>query len=186
MGYYASGYLNPYVCYVFGNLLHWYKNETLAFSYYMTGAERGEKDRKRKELEAAGRYFTSLDDYSYNVLFKLFYAVGQMYENGEGTDIDLDKALEYYRRAAGHGMAEAQIAMALLVQKIYPGEEGHSKAMALYAALDDTDKFSSPESSLSAQEIWGLRYENGYGVEQSGEKAVECYEKAVESGERSI
>lgn len=39
---------------------------------------------------------------------------------------------------------------------------------------------------MSAQEIWGLRYENGYSVEQSVEKAVECYEKAVESGERSI
>ena len=185
-GYYASGYLNPYVCYVFGNLLHRYKNETLAFSYYATGAERGVKDRELIELEATGRYFTALDDYPYDVLFQLFYVLGQMYENGEGTDIDLDKALEYYKQAAEHGMAEAQLALAALTEKIYPGAEDRRKAVELYAALDDTDSFTSPESRLSAQEIWGLRYENGYGVEQSLEKAVEWYKKALENGENSI
>ena len=185
-GYYASGYLNPYVCYVFGNLLHSYKNESLAFSYYMIGAERGVKDRELIALEETGRYFTALDDYPYNVLFKLFYALGQMYEHGEGTDINLDKALEYYRQAAEHGMAEAQLAMAELTEKIYLGAKGRSKAAELYNALDDTDRFSSSESSLSAPEIWGLRYKNGYGVDRSLEKAVEWYEKAIETGERSV
>ncbi len=185
-GYHSSWYLNPYVCYVFGNLLRRYKNESLAFNYYMTGVERGIKDIPLIELEATGRYFTALDYYPYDVMFQLFYVLGKMYENGEGTDIDLDKALEYYKQASKHGIAEAQLAMAELTEKIYPGAEGRRKATEMYAVLDDTDSFSSPESSLSAQEIWGLRYENGYGVEQSLEKAVEWYEKAIETGERSV
>ena len=174
-GYHASWYLNPYVCYVFGNLLHRYKNETLAFSYYMTGAE----------IWTDGRGLVN-PDYPRYVLYPICYALGQMYENGEGTDTDLDKAMKYYGMAAEHGMAEAQLAKARLVQKICPSNEGMQKAAELYYALDDTDKFSSSESSFSAQEIWGLRYENGYGVERSIEKAIEYYEKALESGESSI
>ncbi|MBR1433094.1 tetratricopeptide repeat protein [Ruminococcus sp.] len=174
-GYFTSLYLTPYVCNVFGNLLRRYKIAELAFSYYSTGEQAGIAHKDVIEV-----------DYPRDVLFQVYYALGQMYENGEGTDIDLDKALEYYKQAAEQGMGEAQLSMALLVQRKYSGEEGRINAAGLYSSLDDTNKYSSPESSLSAQEIWGLRYENGYGVEQSFEKAVECYENAIETSERSI
>ena len=100
------------------------------------------------------------------------YALSECHARGEGTPIFLEKARELLERAADMGQFEAQydLGMKLL------GEKKFKSAVSwLSKAAAQNDSF--------AQYQLALCYEEGTGVEQNTETAIEWYEKAAALGD---
>ena len=97
--------------------------------------------------------------------------LGFMYHEGRGCDKDLDKALECYAAAAEAGDPEGPYNAA----SIYLEKEDYADAAKYFGmGADDGD----PECMAEL----GLLYRDGKGVDQSGERAVELFDRAYAEG----
>ena len=101
--------------------------------------------------------------------------VGYMYNHGQGTEQNDEKAHEYYQKAAdlGNPYGIANLAWQIITDD-YPDTD-YAKAV---------EYFTQAAESGVANAVFGLGecYYAGKGVEKDPEKAAEYYRQALEAG----
>ena len=96
-----------------------------------------------------------------------------MYENGKGVNKSASKAEEWYKKAADHGNAGAQIDLAAL----YMGLERYKEAAKYYLMADKQGKLNS------GPKYWlGHLYFKGLGVSKDSIKARKYWTEAANEG----
>jgi hypothetical protein len=105
------------------------------------------------------------------------YDVGEMYEKGKGTDKNLSKAFEWYKKAAEQGDVKAayRVGVAYLKGK---GVNKNSDKAHKYL------KQSANKGYARAQYYMGMLYEKGIGVSQDYDTAISWYGKSKKAGYR--
>ena len=108
-------------------------------------------------------------------------ALGQLYQRGNGVDVDYAKAKEYYEAAVANGCVEANNGLGDLYQQGYGVEQDGAKAIEYFTlAMEGAEK----EWIIYAYSSLGTMYRGEYpNVEQDYAKAMEWYEKAYELGD---
>ncbi|MFA6102820.1 MAG: tetratricopeptide repeat protein [Victivallaceae bacterium] len=104
------------------------------------------------------------------------YNLGVRYQNGDGVDKDMTKAVVWYRKAAEQGNAEAQ------------NNLGWSYANGLGVAKDETEavnwyRKAAEQNNTRAQCNLGACFAKGTGIAQNEAEAVKCFRKAAEQGD---
>ena len=98
------------------------------------------------------------------------------YYNGDGVEKDIPAALDLFEKSAAGG---DNYGLSNLAYRYRYGKDGYAKdlkkAFDLYLQ-------AAEQGHTSAQEIVGIFYDWGYGVEQDYKKAVEWYTKAATKG----
>ncbi len=97
--------------------------------------------------------------------------LADMYYNGVGTDVDYEKAFDYYKKASKLDVVDSHIGMA---QCYY---HGRGVDCDYESAFDYFTKGSKGGNSVAVSGL-GECYYYGYGVEQDYEKAFELFTKA--------
>lgn len=120
---------------------------------------------EKKDYETAFKYYSSAADLGHPTAQ---YALGILYNNGEGVVKDHKKALEWFLKSAKKGNSRAQYAMGLEYEKL----RNYGKAFEWYQK-------SADQKEDMAQYKMGLFYEKGYGVAADIEKATYWYELAA-------
>jgi uncharacterized protein len=102
--------------------------------------------------------------------------IGHLYRFGRGTEKNLAKAAEWYRRAADGGLdrAEANLGALYLIGEGVP--QDYAEAAKWFGRAAD-------QGLAVAQYNMGLLYERGLGVAQSEAKALGWYTLAAKAGE---
>lgn len=98
------------------------------------------------------------------------------YYNGDGVEKDIPTALDLFEKSAAGG---DNYGLFNLAYRYRYGKDGYAKdlkkAFGLYLQ-------AAEQGHVSAQEIVGIFYDFGYGIEQNDKKAVEWYTKAATKG----
>lgn len=106
----------------------------------------------------------------------LYYKLGAMYKKGLGTDIDMDKAIDYFKRSAEmnnkNGLYE--YGKALLIGEHIPKD--NMKAIKL---LEKAIKLEN----INAKRFLALEYLSGEHLEQDIEKGLAMLTECVDSGD---
>ena len=97
------------------------------------------------------------------------YMLAQMYASGRGVSQDASQARSYYKRAANSGHIDAEMALATL----YMDE-------ATYDLARPYLERSSERGNVSAKYFLGTMYQNGFGVSQNMDRALEFYHAAAD------
>lgn len=100
--------------------------------------------------------------------------LGAAYDNGLGVERDVDKAIEWYRKAADQGLAEAQFNLA----HILVSEDISTVGAAEYMLK------AAEQGMADAQYLMGVTYAEGIGVEPDEEKARLWLKRAVAQGQK--
>lgn len=101
------------------------------------------------------------------------FNLGRCYELGNGVEKDLEKAYEWYRKAAVGGDVNAWLALAKMFDKgDYVDKDPKEAAMWLSRAADK----GHPIAKIGM----GQKYSRGDGVEKDPEKALEYFKEAKE------
>ena len=135
------------------------------------------------------------------------FALGNAYCTGDGVEQDFEAAVEWFRKAAEQGLAEAQFNLwvcysgkgaaknleeaAKWLRKA--AEQGLAKAQLVLGAqckieenLEEAAKWyrkAAEQGDAKAQFFFGTCYYNGEGVEEDYEEAVEWFRKAAKQGD---
>ncbi len=185
----VSGIANIGLLYEFG--YHLNKDLAKAIEYYDRAIEKDNKYAMFRKGYVMANNFQFKDD---KKSFEYFLAsapvnknaanwLAYMYETGRGTDADFDKALEWYKNAADHGIEYAKKNLEELPKNIASGSAYNSaglnatgeKAIRLFEqAYSKGDKFAPFNI--------GNIYLNGKDVPKDTVKAIEWHKKAVELG----
>jgi TPR repeat protein len=133
-----------------------------------------------------GRALYAVQDYpaalsSYKKAFELgntraLYALGSMYDNGEGVDKNPARARFYYEIAAEMKFAPAIVSLGLQQERGLGGDRNPSKAYALYQRAADL-------GDAKAINKLGELSEKGLGVEADVKRARALYEKSAAMGD---
>lgn len=103
--------------------------------------------------------------------------IGHLHRWGQGVDKDIQKAMDWYRRAAELGFSRAQANLAAIYLQ---GEEGvpvnYEEAHKWFAA-------AAIQGLAVAQYNLGLMFELGLGVEKSEPRALGWYNLAAKAGQ---
>jgi TPR repeat protein len=118
---------------------------------------------------------------SYKKAFELgntraLYALGSMYDNGEGVDKNPARARFYYEIAAEMKFAPAIVSLGLQQERGLGGDRNPSKAYALYQRAADL-------GDAKAINKLGELSEKGLGVEADVKRARALYEKSAAMGD---
>ncbi len=100
--------------------------------------------------------------------------LGAAYDHGMGVTRDVDKAIEWYRKAADQGLAEAQFNLA----HILVAEDISAVGAAEYMLK------AAEQGMADAQYLMGVTYAEGIGVEPDEEKARLWLERASAQGQK--
>lgn len=100
--------------------------------------------------------------------------LGHMYERGLGTDVDYEKAAEWYLKAIENGDITAYARLGYLYERGLGVRQDYSRAAELYKVAAERDNYHG----LSRL---GNLYQIGQGVEKDTAKALELYLKSVEN-----
>ncbi len=107
----------------------------LARCYLFRGRESGDPD----DYAQALRYFRTLEG---SDEWSIYFALGLMYERGEGVERDIDQAMEYYQIAADNDHAFAAFRRAFLIRrrnlkrlKLHAGVRPLARAMSRFKRL---------------------------------------------------
>jgi hypothetical protein len=103
------------------------------------------------------------------------YAVGEMYEKGRGAVRDLNKAFEWYSKAADQGNDKAAYKVGLSYLKGNGVNKDYKKAHSWFKKSADMDY-------VRAQYYLGEMYENGQGVLKDYDEASKWYKRALAGG----
>lgn len=104
-----------------------------------------------------------------------FGNLGYCYEFGNGTQVDLDKALENYQKGASLGLKFGHRRAGLLYQKASFARQDYVKAAAHFQAASDL-------GDGDATGRLGVAYLRGYGVKRDYAKAMQLFKKADDLG----
>lgn len=117
------------------------------------------------------------------------YVLGMLYENGKGMGKDMEKATQWYRKAAKQSNGDATERLGKIYELGIGGVEVdlrkafgyYQKTVAIYAANQE-GKPSQPDEKLGAM-IYrvGFMCENGSGTPQNKDKALDWYNKAADN-----
>ncbi len=99
-------------------------------------------------------------------------AIGIMFERGLGMRPDIDRALEWYRRAAAQGDPLAEFHIGSLYERGLVVAQDYAEAAAWY-------RRAAEGGSDAAQAALAYLYEKGFGVEQDYAEAVKLYDAAA-------
>lgn len=179
--------------YYYGNGVE--RNLEKAFEWYMKSAKQGQPyasyavaqmyskgEYVQQNEEAAQEYFSQAlsgflkleadgqaDD-------NLFYKIGVMYKNGLGTEVDIDKALEYFKRSAElnnkNGLYE--YGKALLF--------GENITQDMPKAMDCLEK-AVRLSNVNAKRFLALEYISGEHIELKIDKGIEMLTECADGGD---
>ncbi len=159
-----------------------------SFNYYLMSAKNGDPD---AQYEVGKRYYygwapveennseafawisKSADQHNK----KAFFILGECYEKGFGTAVNLYSAFRYYSEASEQGDMDAKAKLALWY---YSGKE--PVVSTDYDQAYKLSKAALEEVSGIAAYIQALCHDNGKGVKQSRSKALEYYKKAADAG----
>jgi len=103
------------------------------------------------------------------------YEVGRKYERGRGTNRDMAKAAEWYRKAANANHAPSMARLGILYVEGNGVKQDLDKAVKLLTDAAD-------QNVASAQYQLANMYELGTGVEEDLNKAISLYRKAAKGG----
>ena len=84
--------------------------------------------------------------------------------------------MKWYRKAAEHGLAAAQLLLAFMYDSGMGVPEDDAEAVRWY-------RKAAEQGDAYAQSSLGTRYDNGLGVSQDFAEAVRWYRKAAEQGD---
>ena len=153
------------------------QDDAVAVRYYQVAADNGDMTGNaylgraydlgagvEVNKELAVKYYSVVVNASSTVtgVPEAIYALAKLYENGEGTQVDLNQARELYEKALAYGVEEAQADL----ERLNP-YEGYT--LAEFAALQQTTVV--PSSASATGYVVTFRYpDNGYTrVRLSGE-----------------
>lgn len=127
-------------------------------------------ERRENEVEAL-KFFTKAVEVAAvsaasECELRSLYKCGYLYELGKGVPKDVDKALEYYKRAAKRGFKFAVI-------KYYELWKDRGSLDAKFRYY----KLKAQDGDVDAIYNLGRCYEDGVGVERDRGLAIQCYEK---------
>ncbi|PRP87958.1 hypothetical protein PROFUN_02695 [Planoprotostelium fungivorum] len=97
------------------------------------------------------------------------YCLGEIYESGEGLDMNLTRAMELYNMSASLGSPEGQQSLAFYWATGRAGSKNIPLSLIYHA-------FAAQGADRAAQLTLGYKYLFGHHVTKSCEKAVERYE----------
>jgi TPR repeat protein len=98
--------------------------------------------------------------------------LGAAYDNGIGVKRDIDKALQWYQKAAEQGVAEAQFNLAHLLV---------TEEISAVAAAEWMEK-AAQQGLTDAEYLLGVIYVEGIGVEMDPARARQWLKKAAAKG----
>ena len=102
--------------------------------------------------------------------------LGWMYYKGEGVEVDMVKAVEWFTKAARQGNAAAQYNLGYCYYFGEGVEKDIVEALKWY-------RKAAEQGVVLAQRNLGLSYENGDGVRKDHNKAIEWFTKAANNNE---
>ena len=126
----------------------------------------------KKDYEQAKVYYEQSGDNPYAQI-----SLGFLYYNGQGVEQDMEKGKELFQSAVDQGVVEGYYGLAKVAEN----------AGDIETALEHYNKVVQEGAEqfyiVSAMSDIGYVYDNGFGVEQDGTKAVEWYTKAADLGD---
>lgn len=103
--------------------------------------------------------------------------LGKMYENGINFEMDLNKALQYYGKAANLNYSKAQKNLGVLMQKMANND---FKKLAIGASFL---KQSAEQGDIRGMAVYGVALMNGNGVRTDFKKAEKYLKNAADLGD---
>lgn len=100
--------------------------------------------------------------------------LGAAYDHGMGVERDVDKAVEWYKKAADQGLAEAQFNLA----HILVAEDISAVGAAEYMLK------AAKQGMPDAQYLMGVTFAEGIGVEPDEEQAKVWLNRAIAQGQK--
>ncbi|MBR1731643.1 MAG: SEL1-like repeat protein [Ruminococcus sp.] len=192
---------NPYAQYALGNIelengnlensIKWLKESAekeMPFASYKLGSIYGSEEYSvfdealsQKYYEAALSQFQinyeeQADDY-------LAYRIGNMYLNGQGTEANVNKAVEWLNKAAEQDNPDALYQLGYINYSESYGINDKSSANE-YFLQSLKIYFSSFEADPDGNKAYriGTMYHYGLGVERNIDEAIKWYKKSIELG----
>ena len=101
--------------------------------------------------------------------------LGLLYQSGQGVNIDLEKALYWYERAASAGLAEAHLNLGMMYFEGIGVEQDHTVSFREFQS-------ASTQGLASGSLMLGRMHFEGLGVEQDLFKARELFLDAAKTG----
>lgn len=103
------------------------------------------------------------------------YRQGLAYKNGDGVEVDEEKSLECFRKAAWQGNADAQYELGNAYHDGIDGDSDDFLAVKWW-------RKAAEQGHADAQYKLGEAYENGDGVDEDDDEAEKWFTKAAEQG----
>lgn len=130
---------------------------------------------KNKEYKDAFSIFSKLA-IEHNKLGAQF-ALGMMYQKGQGTDQDIKQAIHFYKLASDQGEVNAQFNLGKIYQQGEGTEQDSKKALHYY-------RLAAGQGYRFAQFKVGAMYQKGEGTEKDAKEALRYYTSAAKQGSR--
>lgn len=167
----------------------WYKkaaDDNHSYAQYKLGELYGDEKNTFYNTETSHSYYSQAlnqfqKDYAEEPQPSTAYRIGSMYEQGNGTEINLFEAVSWYERAADDNHSYAQYKLGELygdektvMYNPYKSQMYYSKALENFKA-----EYAKDPNEQTAYRLASM-YEFGKGTTKNYFKAIEWYEKAAE------
>jgi alpha/beta superfamily hydrolase len=93
-----------------------------------------------------------------------------MYDNGQGTEKDVNSAIKWYKKAANQNNSTAIYNLGVIYYNGQGIEKDYNKAFEYV-------KIAAGEGHSGAQNRLGYMYDNGQGIEEDVNSAIKWYKK---------
>ena len=162
-------------CYQFGNGVE--LNLDTALAWFEKAAAKGHADGQfgigvvnytKERYEEAVTWFTKAADQG---IADAELRLGHCYQLGNGVELNLDTAMEWYEKAAAKGHVNGQVNIGIVSYK----KERYEDAVTWFTK-------AAEQHDADAERWLGHCYRFGNGVEQNFDTALEWYEKAAAKG----